>query len=64
MQVEAPTGWRTGWRDRLLRSEVCAAESPYPEMARMARMARESVELLTADRGRLLGFARIVGRRR
>ncbi|WP_234536357.1 hypothetical protein [Streptomyces shenzhenensis] len=61
MQVEAPTGWRTGWRDRLLWSEVCAAESPYPEMA---RMARESVELLTADRGRLLGFARIVGRRR
>ncbi len=29
----------------------------------MAGLARDSVELLRADRGRLLGFARVVGRR-
>ncbi|WP_217547589.1 cyclopropane-fatty-acyl-phospholipid synthase family protein [Streptomyces sp. GbtcB6] len=61
VQVETADWLEDGWRDWLLWSEVCAAESPYPEMA---RMARESVELLKADRGQLLGFARIVGRRR
>ncbi|MEU6199843.1 methyltransferase domain-containing protein [Streptomyces sp. NPDC047061] len=60
VQVEAADWLDDGWRDWLLWSEVCAAESPDPEMA---RMARESVELVKADRGQLLGFARIVARR-
>jgi SAM-dependent methyltransferase len=58
--VEAADWLEDGWRDWLLWSEVCAQESPYEWMA---RMARESVELLLADEGRTLGFARVVGRR-
>ncbi|MEU6587938.1 hypothetical protein ABZ923_01660 [Streptomyces sp. NPDC046881] len=49
-----------GRRDWLLWNEVCAEESPS---AFMAGPARDSVELLNADRGRLPGFARVVGRR-
>ncbi|MBP2051891.1 hypothetical protein J2Z21_004868 [Streptomyces griseochromogenes] len=30
----------------------------------MAGLARDSVELINAGQGRLLGFARVVGRRR
>ncbi|MBA4866934.1 methyltransferase domain-containing protein [Streptomyces sp. PSKA54] len=61
VEVEAADWQPDGWRDWLLWSEVCAEESPYEWMA---RMARESVELLRADEGRALGFARVVGRRR
>ncbi|MEU1007277.1 hypothetical protein [Streptomyces sp. NPDC005890] len=49
-----------GWRDWLLWSEVCAEESPSEFMA---GLARDSVDLLNADRGRLLGSTRVVGRR-
>ncbi|MFG2353555.1 methyltransferase domain-containing protein [Streptomyces sp. NPDC048521] len=58
--VETADWLRDGWRDWLLWSEVCAEESPS---AFMAGLARQSVELLTADQGRALGFARVVGRR-
>jgi hypothetical protein len=60
VEVETADWQPDGWRDWLLWSEVCAEESPYEWMA---RMARESVELLRADEGRALGFARVVGRR-
>jgi hypothetical protein len=60
VEVEAADWQPDGWKDWLLWSEVCAEESPYDWMA---RMARESVDLVTADRGQLLGFARVVGRR-
>ncbi|MGW0085114.1 methyltransferase domain-containing protein [Streptomyces sp. NPDC003393] len=58
--VETADWLEEGWRDWLRWSEVCAEESPSEFMA---GMARDSVELLNADRGRLLGFARVVGRR-
>ncbi|MDN0199598.1 methyltransferase domain-containing protein [Streptomyces sp. S.PNR 29] len=60
VEVEAADWQPDGWRDWLLWSEVCAAESTD---ARRADMARESVALLDADRGRALGFVRVVGRR-
>ncbi|WP_329258066.1 methyltransferase domain-containing protein [Streptomyces sp. NBC_01478] len=60
VEVEAADWLPDGWKDWLLWSEVCAEESPYEWMA---RMARESVELVKADQGQLLGFARVVGRR-
>ncbi|MFF4401562.1 SAM-dependent methyltransferase [Streptomyces sp. NPDC001480] len=59
--VETADWLQDGWRDWLLWSEVCAEESPSEFMA---GMARDSVELLRADGGRVLGFARVVGRRR
>lgn len=58
--VEAADWLADGWRDWLLWSEVCAEESPSEFMA---GMARESVELVRTDRGRALGFIRVVGRR-
>ncbi|MEU0599207.1 methyltransferase domain-containing protein [Streptomyces sp. NPDC006393] len=58
--VETADWLEDGWRDWLRWSEICAEESPSDFMA---GMARDSVELLNADRGRLLGFARVVGRR-
>lgn len=58
--VETADWLEDGWRDWLLWSEVCAEESPSEFMA---GLARDSVELLRADQGRLLGFARVVGRR-
>ncbi|WP_316741187.1 methyltransferase domain-containing protein [Streptomyces sp. MK7] len=58
--VETADWLEDGWRDWLRWSEVCAEQSPSEFMA---GMARDSVELLNADRGRLLGFARVVGRR-
>ncbi|MER6979486.1 SAM-dependent methyltransferase [Streptomyces carpinensis] len=58
--VETADWQEDGWRDWLRWSEVCAEQSPSEFMA---GMARDSVELLNADRGRLLGFARVVGRR-
>ncbi|MFI2413328.1 SAM-dependent methyltransferase [Streptomyces sp. NPDC018947] len=60
VEVEAADWQPDGWRDWLRWSEVCAEESPS---AFMAGMARDSVELLRADEGRALGFARVVGRR-
>jgi len=60
VEVETADWLTDGWKDWLLWSEVCAEESPYPWMA---DMARESVELMHADQGRALGFARVVGRR-
>lgn len=60
VRVETADWLEDGWRDWQLWSEVCAEESPYEWMA---RMARGSVELIEADRGRALGFVRIVGRR-
>ncbi|MFG2268062.1 methyltransferase domain-containing protein [Streptomyces sp. NPDC048720] len=60
VRVETADWLEDGWRDWLLWSEVCAQESPSEFMA---GMARDSVELLRADRGRALGFARVVGRR-
>ncbi len=61
VEVETADWLEDGWKDWLLWSEVCAEESPSEFMA---GMARESVELLHADEGRALGFARVVGRRR
>ncbi|KOG34693.1 SAM-dependent methyltransferase [Streptomyces resistomycificus] len=61
VEVEAADWLEDGWKDWLLWSEVCAEESPYPWMA---DMARESVDLIHADEGRALGFARVVGHRR
>ncbi|GHF10089.1 SAM-dependent methyltransferase [Streptomyces spiralis] len=58
--VETADWLEDGWRDWLRWSEICAEESPSEFMA---GMARDSVELLNADRERLLGFARVVGRR-
>ena len=60
VEVETADWLTDGWKDWLLWSEVCAEKSPY---AWMADMARESVELMHADEGRALGFARVVGRR-
>ncbi|MFG3157691.1 SAM-dependent methyltransferase [Streptomyces sp. NPDC048219] len=60
VEVEAADWQPDGCRDWLRWSEVCAAESPSEFMA---GMARDSVELLRADEGRALGFARVVGRR-
>lgn len=59
--VETADWLEDGWRDWLLWSEVCAEESPS---GFMAGMARDSVRLLHADQGHLLGFTRLVGRRR
>ncbi|WP_051844794.1 SAM-dependent methyltransferase [Streptomyces sp. NRRL S-813] len=58
--VETADWLEDGRRDWLRWSEICAEESPSEFMA---GMARDSVELLNADRERLLGFARGVGRR-
>ncbi|MFF6990392.1 methyltransferase domain-containing protein [Streptomyces sp. NPDC010273] len=60
VEVETADWQPDGWKDWLLWSEVCAEESPY---AWMADMARDSVDLVKADRGQLLGFTRVVGRR-
>ncbi|MFJ8141875.1 SAM-dependent methyltransferase [Streptomyces sp. NPDC096013] len=60
VEVETADWQPDGWKDWLLWSEVCAEESPYTWMA---DMARDSVELVKADQGRLLGFTRVVGRR-
>ena len=60
VEVEAADWQPDGRRDWPRWSEVCAKESPSEFMA---GMARDSVELLRADEGRALGFARIVGRR-
>ncbi|WP_324789703.1 SAM-dependent methyltransferase [Streptomyces sp. H51] len=57
--VETADWLADGWRDWLLWSEVCAQESTDEVMA---RTARDSVDLLRADAGRLLGFTRVVGR--
>ncbi len=61
VEVETADWQPDGWRDWLLWSEVCAEESPSEFTA---TMARDSVDLLRADAGRSLGFARMVGRRR
>jgi cyclopropane fatty-acyl-phospholipid synthase-like methyltransferase len=61
VEVETAEWQPDGWKDWLLWSEVCAEESPY---AWMADMARDSVDLMHADEGRTLGFARLVGRRK
>ncbi|MFI0167067.1 SAM-dependent methyltransferase [Streptomyces sp. NPDC017082] len=58
--VETADWLEDGWRDWLLWSEVVADESPSDLHV---RMAGRSVEMLRADRGRTLGFARVVGRR-
>jgi len=60
VRVEAADWLEDGWRDWHLWTKVCAEESPDEWMA---QMARGSVELIEADRGRALGFVRIVGRR-
>ncbi|MFI9824483.1 SAM-dependent methyltransferase [Streptomyces sp. NPDC052013] len=60
VEVEVAEWQEEGWRDWLLWSEVCAEESSSEFMA---RMARQSAEMLRVDRGRVLGFARVVGRR-
>lgn len=60
VEVEAADWQPDGWREWLLWSEVCAEESSSDFMA---DMARASAEMVRADRGRALGFARVVGRR-
>ncbi|MEV0692357.1 methyltransferase domain-containing protein [Streptomyces sp. NPDC050388] len=60
VEVEAADWQPDGWRDWLLWSEVCAEESSSDFMA---GMARASAEMVRADRGQTLGFARVVGRR-
>ncbi len=60
VEVEAADWQPDGWRDWLLWCEVCAEHSPNDWMA---RMSRESADLIRTDEGRALGFARVVGRR-
>ena len=61
VEVEAADWLDDGWRDWLLWCEVCATESPGEFMADMARW---SVDLMHADVEHVLGFARVVGRRK
>jgi hypothetical protein len=61
VEVETADWLEDGWRDWLLWSEVCAEECAD---AFMADMARWSADLVNADVEHLLGFARVVGRRK
>ncbi|MEU1163405.1 methyltransferase domain-containing protein [Streptomyces sp. NPDC005921] len=59
VEVEAADWQPDGWRDWLLWCEVVAEESTDDFHV---RMATRSAEMLRADQGRTLGFARVVGR--
>ncbi|WP_369193591.1 SAM-dependent methyltransferase [Streptomyces djakartensis] len=58
--VETADWLEDGWRDWLRWSEVVADEHTDEWHV---RMARRSAEMLRRDRGRTLGFVRVVGRR-
>jgi SAM-dependent methyltransferase len=60
VRVETADWLEDGWRDWLLWCEVVAEESTDDFHV---RMAGRSAEMLRADRGRALGFVRVVGRR-
>lgn len=58
--VETADWLEDGWKEWLLWCDVVAEESPEEFHV---RMSRENADLLRADRGRTLGFARVVGRK-
>ncbi|MEU3097362.1 methyltransferase domain-containing protein [Streptomyces sp. NPDC006967] len=60
VEVETADWLQDGWREWLLWCDVVAEESTQEFHV---RMSRENGDLLRADRGRTLGFARVVGRR-
>ncbi|GGV31800.1 SAM-dependent methyltransferase [Streptomyces griseoflavus] len=60
VEVETADWLRDGWQEWLLWCDA-VAETSTEEFP--ARMSRENAALLRADRGRTLGFARVVGRR-
>ncbi|MBC9723477.1 cyclopropane-fatty-acyl-phospholipid synthase family protein [Streptomyces sp. TRM68367] len=60
VDVEAADWLPDGWRDWLRWCEITVEESPEEFHV---RMAGQCAEMLRADEGRALGFARVVGRR-
>ncbi|GGX21301.1 SAM-dependent methyltransferase [Streptomyces malachitofuscus] len=60
VEVETADWLQDGWKEWLLWCDVVAEESAEEFHV---RMSRENADLLHADRGRTLGFARVVGRR-
>lgn len=60
VEVETADWLEDGWREWLLWCDVVAEESTEEFHV---RTSRESARMLRADRGRTLGFARVVGRR-